>query len=151
MTDLLTTAEQEKLIEKANRRVRNTNLMITFLTSAQIEVYFGKSFQMRDMLVSAAFCFKQIDLICINLDVFSGLGEVSRLFVLEHELAHLMHQNITEEHLIDSIALENMLCSGEAVHQIEMEKILSHESLFTKSQRLFNFKHHIEKSWQKQT
>lgn len=144
MTDLLTTAEQEKLIEKANRRVWNTNLMITFLTRAQIEVYFRKSFQVRDMLVSAAFCFKQIDLICINLDVFSGLGEVSRLFVLEHELAHLMHQNITEEHLIDSIALENMLCSGEAVHQIEMEKILSHESLFTKSQRLFNFKHHIE-------
>ncbi len=119
-------------------------ISLEMLTKQEIKETFYSHFQVYEFLDVSAFCFKQINLVVINLDVFLALNKVSQLFVLEHELAHLMYPAEYEESQIDSIALQNMLLSGDRIEEIEMEKILTKDTFFSKSQRILNFKHHIE-------
>jgi len=116
---------------------QTVNLMM--LKKTEIEQTFQRSAQVKDMLLSPAFCFKDIGLIIINEDVFSDLGKVSQLFVLEHELAHLIQPCEIEEHKIDYLALSNMASSGDQLSEIELEKILVNDSFLSKSNRLSNF------------
>lgn len=141
MTDSLSKIDQKALIRRALHRMKKQNQKVTLmmLKKPEIEQTFQRSAQVKDMLLSPAFCFKDIGLIIINEDVFSDLGKVSQLFVLEHELAHLIHPWEVEECKIDSLAFSNMQGSGDQLSEIELEKILVNDSFLSKSKRLSNF------------
>ena len=121
-----------------------SRISLEMLTKQEIKETFISHFQVYEFMDVAAFCFKQINLVVINLDVFSALNNVSQLFVLEHELAHLIHPAELEESNIDSYALQNMLLSGDRIQEIEMEKILTKDTFFSKSKRILNLKQHIQ-------
>ena len=113
------------------------------LSRIEIQKTFESSQQLGEMLSSAAFCFKEIHLVCFHEEIFHPLGLTSKLFVLEHELAHLLFPTELDERIVDSIAFQHMIQSGDDLTGIELEKILISDSEPSRHARLLNFNHYI--------
>ena len=123
---------------------KKQRVILMGLSRSEIQKTFEHSAQLENMLSAAAFCFKEIHLVCFHEEVFHPLGLTSKLFVLEHELAHLVFPSEWNELNVDSLAFQHMKQAGDHLQEIELEKILVNDTIPSRQARLLNFNMYLQ-------